>query len=94
MIEITKWEYLDLDSYIRSKQDSSRFFEIDRDPEGYNKKTYTEILIELGKQGWEVIGINPMHEISGRPNFYLKRPCGRLKMIEKVNGQEINPEKN
>ncbi len=38
MIEITKWEYIDLKSYIASKQDPSRFLEMDRDPEGYNKK--------------------------------------------------------
>ena len=87
MIEITKWEYLDLDSFIRSKQDSSRFFEIDRDPEGYNKKSKTEIMNELGKKGWEAYSYD---NING--NILFKRPCGRLKMIEKVNGQEINPE--
>lgn len=92
MIEITKWEYMDFHSYFRSKQNPGRFFESDRDPEGYSKKSNSEILNELGKQGWEVVGIDTSREIEGRPNFYLKRPCGRLKMIEKVNGQEINPE--
>ena len=38
-----------------------------------------------GKKGWEAYAYDG-------GNYYLKRPCGRLKMIEKVNGQEINPE--
>lgn len=50
-MEITKWEYIDLDGYVRSKQDPGRFFEIDRDPEGYSRKSKTEILNELGKKG-------------------------------------------
>lgn len=37
-MEITKWEYIDLNGYVRSKQDPGRFFEIDRDPEGYDRK--------------------------------------------------------
>lgn len=92
MIEITKWEYIDLKSYIASKQDPSRFLEMDRDPEGYNKKSKTEILNELGKLGWELVGMDITGSNIIYTNFYLKRPCGRLKMIEKVNGQEINPE--
>lgn len=42
---------------------------------------------ELGKQGYEVAGINNVGAL-------LKRPCGRLKVIEKVNGKEINPEQS
>lgn len=90
MIEITKWEYMDFYSYFISKHNYNAVF--NKDPEGYSKKSNSEILNELGKQGWEVVGLDTSKEIEGRPNFYLKRPCGRLKMIEKVNGQEINPE--
>ena len=39
---------------------------------------------ELGKQGYEKVGMNNEWVI-------FKRPCGRLKVIEKVNGKEINP---
>lgn len=90
MIEITKWEYMDLNSYIRSKHDYNAFF--NKDPEGYDKKSKAEVLNELGKQGWELVGIDVEGSGVIYSNFYLKRPCGRLKMIEKVNGQEINPE--
>ncbi len=41
-----------------------------------------------GKQGWEAFGARPDGTI------LLKRPCGRLRVIEKVNGKEINPEHN
>ena len=44
---------------------------------------------ELGKQGWEAYGYD-----SGNGRVLLKRPCGRLKVIEKVNGREINPEQS
>ena len=44
---------------------------------------------ELGKQGWEAFGYD---SVNG--NVLLKRPCGRLKVIEKVNGREINPEQS
>lgn len=90
MIEITKWEYMDLRSYIASKHDNNAFF--NKDPEGYDRKSKTEVLNELGKQGWELVGIDVDASNVHYSNFYLKRPCGRLKMIEKVNGQEINPE--
>ena len=40
---------------------------------------------ELGKKGWEAYGSN---EQTG--TVLLKRPCGRLHVIEKVNGVEIN----
>ncbi len=94
-MEITKWEYIDLNGYVRSKQDPGRFFESDRDPEGYSRKSKTEILNELGKKGWEVVGVY----VSGGggsidSNFFLKRPCGRLQVIEKVNGVPINDDKN
>ena len=39
---------------------------------------------ELGKKGWEAYGLDASDRIK------LKRPCGRLKVIEKVNGIEIN----
>ena len=39
---------------------------------------------ELGKKGWEAYGTNATGQIM------LKRPCGRLRVIEKVNGVEIN----
>lgn len=39
---------------------------------------------ELGKQGYEMVGMNNEWAI-------FKRPCERLKVIEKVNGKEINP---
>ncbi len=42
---------------------------------------------ELGKQGYEVAGMDNGWAV-------LKRPCGRLKVIEKVNGKEINPEQS
>ncbi len=42
---------------------------------------------ELGKQGYELVGLN--NDVA-----LLKRPCGRLKVIEKVNGKEINPEQS
>lgn len=46
-----------------------------------------EIFNELGKQGYEVAGMDNGYAL-------LKRPCGRLKVIEKVNGKEINPEQS
>lgn len=48
----------------------------------------TDTANELGKQGWEAYGVGP------EGGTYLKRPCGRLKVIEKVNGKEINPEQS
>lgn len=39
---------------------------------------------KLGQKGWEPFGVTD----NGRILF--KRPCGRLKVIEKVNGVEIN----
>lgn len=44
---------------------------------------------EYGKQGWEGFGYD-----SSNSKVLLKRPCGRLKVIEKVNGKEINPEQS
>ena len=43
---------------------------------------------EMGKKGWEAYGIGTTGEVK------LKRPCGRLKVIEKVNGVEINSTDN
>ena len=39
---------------------------------------------ELGKKGWEAYGVLPNGMIK------MKRPCGRLRVVEKVNGVEIN----
>ncbi len=39
---------------------------------------------QLGQKGWEPFGVLPNGVIA------FKRPCGRLKVIEKVNGVEIN----
>ena len=39
------------------------------------------------KQGWEAVGI----EGNG---VLMKRPCGRLQVIEKVNGVPINQEQD
>lgn len=47
-----------------------------------------EQMNELGKKGWEVVGVNDTGDA------ILKRPCGRLKVIEKVNGVEINSTDN
>lgn len=40
---------------------------------------------ELGRKGWEAFANNP-----NRHTLIFKRPCGRLHVIEKVNGVEIN----
>ena len=48
MIEITKWEYMDLYSYKNSKYNYNAFF--NKDPEGYDKKSTIEIMNELGKK--------------------------------------------
>ncbi len=42
-----------------------------------------EKLRDLGRKGWEAFA-------SDNGSVVLKRPCGRLKVIEKVNGVEIN----
>ena len=42
-----------------------------------------------GSQGWEAFGVN-----SRIGKILLKRPCGRLQVIEKVNGVPINNDKN
>ena len=42
---------------------------------------------ELGKQGWEPFGLDGL-------TVALKRPCGRLQVIEKVNGVPINQEQD
>lgn len=42
---------------------------------------------ELGKQGWEGFGYQ-------NGTMFLKRPCGRLQVIEKVNGVPINQEQD
>lgn len=42
---------------------------------------------ELGKQGWEGFGYD-------NSTILLKRPCGRLQVIEKVNGVPINQEQD
>lgn len=39
----------------------------------------------LGKKGWEAFANDPNGHV-----VILKRPCGRLHVIEKVNGVEIN----
>lgn len=39
---------------------------------------------ELGKKGWEAYGTSKLGSI------LMKRPCGRLRVVEKVNGVEIN----
>lgn len=39
---------------------------------------------DLGKKGWEAYGCNQNGAIK------MKRPCGRLRVVEKVNGVEIN----
>ena len=44
---------------------------------------------DLGKQGWEGFGYD-----SDKKNILLKRPCGRLQVIEKVNGVPINQEQD
>ena len=44
-------------------------------------------LLELGKKGWEAFAAD-------NGMIRLKRPCGRLKVIEKVNGVEINSTDN
>ncbi len=84
MIEITKWEFTSMDKYIEEKygKDSHEYYRVTT---GYID-SFLLIANEMGKKGWEMT----THEINNRPIF--KRPCGRLKMIEKVNGQEINPE--
>ena len=41
----------------------------------------------LGKQGWEPYGYS-------NGTIVLKRPCGRLQVIEKVNGVPINQEQD
>lgn len=46
-----------------------------------------EKLAELGKQGWECFGFQDN-------TVALKRPCGRLQVIEKVNGVPINQDKD
>ena len=42
---------------------------------------------ELAKQGWEPFGMEGL-------SVALKRPCGRLQVIEKVNGVPINQEQD
>ena len=44
---------------------------------------------KLGKQGWEAVGTNSDCHV-----LILKRPCGRLQVIEKVNGVPINQEQD
>ena len=41
-------------------------------------------LNELGKKGWEVCGCDKNGCV------ILKRPCGRIQVVEKVNGVEVN----
>ncbi len=43
-----------------------------------------EKIEKLGQKGWEPFGVQSNGVIM------FKRPCGRLKVIEKVNGVEIN----
>lgn len=45
---------------------------------------------ELGKQGWE--GFGSVRRQNGDTYIQVKRPCGRLQVIEKVNGVPINQE--
>lgn len=88
-MEITKWEYIDLHSYKASKYTyKSTFFGGSyKDADGNEMKEDIELLNDLGKKGWEVVGC-----ISS--NIILKRPCGRLQVIEKVNGVPINQKQN
>ncbi len=58
-----------------------------------DRKILVEELNKLGKQGWEAFATYT--HPSGYPNhIILKRPCGRLQVIEKVNGKELNTEQN
>ena len=96
-MEITKWEYMDLQSY------KSNHYYYDagsimfgrgsgyKDSNGKKMPCDTEILNDLGKKGWEVVGCT-VNGSNGcvSSNVLLKRPCGRLQVIEKVNGVPIN----
>ncbi|MCR4733953.1 MAG: DUF4177 domain-containing protein [Treponema sp.] len=89
-MEITKWEYMDLRSY-KSSNYKPNMWGTYKDADGNEMKSDTEILNDLGKKGWEVVGC-PVSGCNGSisSNFLLKRPCGRLQVIEKVNGVPIN----
>lgn len=54
----------------------------------YKGASTLEDASKYGKEGWEAFGITQ------NGNIFMKRPCGRLKVIEKVNGREINPEQS
>lgn len=54
----------------------------------YKYANTLETANQYGKEGWEAYGV------SQNGGTYMKRPCGRLKVIEKVNGKEINPEQS
>ena len=88
-MEITKWEYMDLNSYKSSLYNYS--WGEYRDANGKKMKSDIELLNDLGKKGWELVGC-PEHKSDGsfNSNYFLKRPCGRLQVIEKVNGVPIN----
>ncbi len=47
---------------------------------------------KLGKEGWE--GFGAQRASNGITYVQLKRPCGRLQVIEKVNGVPINQEQD
>ena len=54
----------------------------------YKKIPYDDKEVSaLGKQGWEAFGMDSTCHV-----IALKRPCGRLQVIEKVNGVPINQE--
>ena len=47
---------------------------------------------QLGKQGWE--GFGSTRDSNGHTHIQMKRPKGRLQIIEKVNGVPINQEQD
>lgn len=47
---------------------------------------------KLGKQGWE--GFGSTRDGNGITHVQMKRPCGRLQVVEKVNGVPINQEQD
>ena len=92
-MEITKWEYI---SFKKYKNDNIRYDSkgVPRNVKGVITHD-DDILNDLGKKGWEVVGI-PVEGNNGciSSDILLKRPCGRLQVIEKVNGVPINQEQD
>lgn len=56
------------------------------------KEARMEDISKLGKQGWEAFAAQKGE--TGITYVQLKRPCGRLQVIEKVNGVPINQEQD